>query len=159
MIVIELPALRRRRDDIPLLARSLVERLHANDELRAWAEQASTLAFLRRYEWPGNIRELRTLFERIRSLGHIPADVGAFLQATPPAEGEGVEQESSAFQISADRPFKDMKNALIEEFERKYLSDLLARNAQNISQSARSAGIERAYLQRLIRKYGMRNSE
>ena len=159
VIVIELPALRRRRDDIPLLARSLVERLHANDELRAWAEQASTLAFLRRYEWPGNIRELRTLFERIRSLGHIPADVGAFLQATPPAEGEGADQESSAFQISADRPFKDMKSALIEEFERKYLSDLLARNAQNISQSARSAGIERAYLQRLIRKYGMRNSE
>ena len=52
-----------------------------------------------------------------------------------------------------------MKNEIIEEFERKYLSDLLARNAQNISQSARNAGIERAYLQRLIRKYGMRNSD
>ena len=53
----------------------------------------------------------------------------------------------------------DQVKACVEEFERKYLSDLLARNAQNISQSARNAGIERAYLQRLIRKYGMRNSD
>lgn len=156
VIVIELPALRRRRDDIPLLLRSLADRLRVNDEVRAWCEQPATIAFLRRYNWPGNIRELRMLVEKLHSLGRIPADIGAFLQGT--AKAEAVEDEGEQpFQVSADRPFKDMKNEIIEEFERKYLSDLLARNAQNISQSARSAGIERAYLQRLIRKYGMRD--
>ncbi len=155
VIVIELPALRRRRDDIPLLLRSLADRLRVNDEVRAWCEQPATIAFLRRYNWPGNIRELRMLVEKLHSLGRIPADIGAFLQGTAKAEAAEEEGEQP-FQVSADRPFKDMKNELIEEFERKYLSDLLARNAQNISQSARSAGIERAYLQRLIRKYGMR---
>ena len=158
VIVIEMPALRRRRDDIPLLLRSIAERLKVSESLRAWCEQPSTLAFLRRYNWPGNIRELRSLVERLEALGRIPADLGAFLQGQGQFEPEE-EVENQAFQVSADRPFKDMKNALIEEFERKYLSDLLARNAQNISQSARSAGIERAYLQRLIRKYGMRNSD
>ena len=158
VIVVELPALRRRRDDIPLLLRSIADRLKVDDALRAWCEQPSTIAFLRRYNWPGNIRELRSMVERIVALGRIPADLGAFLQGPGKMEEEAAAEEQ-AFQISADRPFKDMKNALIAEFERKYLSDLLARNAQNISQSARSAGIERAYLQRLIRKYGMRNSD
>ncbi len=155
--IIELPALRRRRDDIPLLLRSLADRLQVEGEIRAWCEQPSTLAFLRRYNWPGNIRELRMLMERLVTLGRIPADIGAFLQEPVPTPEE--EAQDATFQVSADRPFKDLKNELIEEFERKYLSDLLARNAQNISQSARSAGIERAYLQRLIRKYGMRNND
>ncbi len=158
VIVIEMPALRRRRDDLPLLMRSILERIDANEALCEWCEQDSTLSFLRRYNWPGNIRELRLLLERIHSLGRIPADIGAFLQGELKVETE-VPDEEQGIQISADRPFKDLKNELIEEFERKYLSDLLARNAQNISQSARSAGIERAYLQRLIRKYGMRNTD
>lgn len=157
VIVIEMPALRRRKDDIPLLLHSLAERLHVNETLMDWCEQPSTLAFLRRYNWPGNIRELRVMLERIQSLGRIPADLGAFLQNPAQPVEAGVEEAEAPLQVSADRPFKDLKNELIEDFERKYLSDLLARNAQNISQSARSAGIERAYLQRLIRKYGMRN--
>jgi len=158
VIVIEMPALRRRRDDIPLLLRSLADRLRVSETVREWCEQDATLAFLRRYNWPGNIRELRLLVEKLQSLGRIPADIGAFLQGSASAEPSG-EEGSQAFTVSADRPFKDLKNELIEEFERKYLSDLLARNAQNVSQSARSAGIERAYLQRLIRKYGMRNAD
>ncbi len=158
VIVIELPPLRRRRDDIPLLLHSLLERLHISEAICTWCEQPSTLAFLRRYNWPGNIRELRMMLEKLQSLGHIPADIGAFLQTSAKVD-TGDDGSEQSFQVSADRPFKDLKNELIEEFERKYLSDLLARNAQNVSQSARSAGIERAYLQRLIRKYGMRNSD
>ncbi len=158
VIVIEMPTLRRRRDDIPLLLKSIAERINANDELRAWCEQDATIAFLRRYNFPGNIRELRLLIERLHSLGRIPADIGAFLQGEVKAAIDSPDEEQP-LQVSADRPFKDLKNELIEDFERKYLSDLLARNAQNISQSARSAGIERAYLQRLIRKYGMRNTD
>lgn len=158
VIVIEMPPLRRRKDDIPLLLRSLSERMKVGEELLAWGEQPSTLAFLRRYDWPGNIRELRTMVERLHALGRIPADLGAFLQSAQSPEAAEVAPEI-AKAMASDRPFKDVKIAVIEAFERQYLSDLLARNAQNISQSARSAGIERAYLQRLIRKYGMRGGE
>lgn len=165
VIVIEMPALRRRRDDIPLLINSIAERLHVSEHVMDWCQQPSTVAFLMRYNWPGNIRELRTLIERIQSLGRIPADIGAFLQGNLQSEAklqaEGGDDcppcGDSDITISADRPFKDLKNEIIEEFERKYLSDLLSRKAQNISQCARIAGIERAYLQRLIRKYGMRD--
>ena len=58
--------------------------------------------------------------------------------------------------FSADRPFKDAKSDLISDFERSYIQDLLSRNEGNISRSAREAGIERAYLQRLIRKYALK---
>ena len=158
VIVIEMPALRRRKDDVALLLTSLAERLHVSEEISHWCEQPSTVAFLRRYNWPGNIREMRLLMERLQALGRIPADLGAFLRGGKNEE-EDEEAEEPLFMVSADRPFKDLKNELIEDFERRYLSDLLARNAQNISQSARNAGIERAYLQRLIRKYGMRNTD
>lgn len=158
VIVIELPALRRRKDDISLLLSSIAERLHVSEAIRDWCEQPATVAFLRRYNWPGNIREMRSLLERLQSLGRIPADLGVFLRGEVKLDVDE-ETEDTAFTVSADRPFKDLKNELIEDFERRYLSDLLARNAQNISQSARSAGIERAYLQRLIRKYGMRNTD
>lgn len=150
---IDIPPLRRRKEDIPLLLKSIIMRLHGSDELRQWAEQDGTISVLKRYDWPGNVRELRNLVERIHYSGHYPLDLTAFLQSHKNSE---VSEPEMIF--TADRPFKDAKNELIEEFERKYLSDLLTRNAQNISKSARIAGIERAYLQRLIRKYGMRNT-
>ena len=55
-----------------------------------------------------------------------------------------------------DRPFKDAKNDLIEEFERTYQRPARPQQAEH-PRSAREAGIERAYLQRLICKYGMRD--
>jgi DNA-binding NtrC family response regulator len=160
VIVIEMPALRRRRDDIPLLLTSIAERLHVNESVMAWCQQPSTIAFLMRYNWPGNIRELRTLIEKLHSLGRIPADIASFLQGDVKAvTEEKTTTDEVDMKIAADVPFKDLKSKIIEDFERKYLSDLLARNAQNISLSARAAGIERGYLQRLIRKYGMRSAD
>ncbi|MBQ6103383.1 MAG: hypothetical protein IJL06_06890 [Kiritimatiellae bacterium] len=61
--------------------------------------------------------------------------------------------------VTADRPFKDAKGELIGEFEVAYIRDLLKRNAGNVSRSAREAGIERAYLQRLVKKFGLRDRD
>lgn len=56
-----------------------------------------------------------------------------------------------------NRPFKEEKASLVDDFERKYIMKLLKRNDGNVSKSAREAGIERAYLQRLIKKFGIEN--
>jgi len=109
---------------------------------------------LKRHEWPGNVRELRNLIELAFYSERRPVDLSAFLSLNNLRAGrKGPEAEPN---FATDKPFKDAKNDLIEEFEKAYLNDLLARNKQNISRSAREAGIERAYLQRLVRKYGMR---
>jgi len=154
VVHLELPPLRRRREDIPLLVKRFLTDLHGEDAVAQLADFDRTMDVLKRHEWPGNVRELRNLIELAFYSERRPVDLSAFLSLGNLRAGKKTNEPEIAF--TADKPFKDAKNDLIEEFERAYLSDLLARNKQNISRSAREAGIERAYLQRLIRKYGMR---
>ena len=159
VVHLELPPLRRRREDIPLLAKQFLISLQGENALDQIGDVDKTMDVLKRHEWPGNVRELRNLIELAFYSERRPVDLSAFLgigslrnSQKAPAPQESAEARSFA----ADKPFKDAKNDLIEEFEKAYLADLLGRNKQNVSRAAREAGIERAYLQRLIRKYGMR---
>jgi DNA-binding NtrC family response regulator len=157
VVHLELPALRRRREDVPLLVKQFILQLHGEEAVGQIADFDRTMDVLKRHEWPGNVRELRNLIELAFYSEKRPVNLSAFLSIGTLRNGWGnSEPPPDAAAFSTDKPFKDAKNDLIEEFERAYLNDLLARNRQNISKSARDAGIERAYLQRLIRKYGMR---
>jgi transcriptional regulator with GAF, ATPase, and Fis domain len=156
VVHLELPALRRRRDDIPLLVKQFITLIHGAPALQHIADFDRTMDVLKRHEWPGNVRELRNLIELAFYSERRPVNLSAFLSiGSLRGNGRNAEPTPDA-SFATDKPFKDAKNDLIEEFEKAYLNDLLARNRQNISKSARDAGIERAYLQRLIRKYGMR---
>ena len=63
---------------------------------------------------------------------------------------------TDAAPVTADRPFHEAKAEVVEQFERAYLADLLARSGGNMSQAARTAGLERKYLYRILDRYGMR---
>jgi len=154
VVHLELPPLRRRREDVPLLVKRFLIDLHGEEALSQLADFDRTMEILKRHEWPGNVRELRNLIELAFYSERRPVDLSAFLSLGNLRAGRKNGEPEVNF--VTDKPFKDAKNDLIEEFEKTYLNDLLARNKQNISRSAREAGIERAYLQRLIRKYGMR---
>jgi transcriptional regulator with GAF, ATPase, and Fis domain len=154
VVHLELPPLRRRREDISLLVKRFLTDLHGEDAVAQIADFDRTMEVLKRHEWPGNVRELRNLIELAFYSERRPVDLSAFLSLGNLRAGRKNSEPEPSF--STDKPFKDAKNDLIEEFEKAYLNDLLARNKQNISRSAREAGIERAYLQRLVRKYGMR---
>jgi len=158
VVPIELPPLRRRREDIPLLARSFIESLNGPGAVNEVADFDRAMDVLKRHEWPGNVRELRNLVELAFYGPKRPVDLSSFLSLGQfqRAGRPSPEQEVS---VSADRPFKDVKSELISGFEKSYIQDLLARNGYNVSKSAREAGIERAYLQRLIRKYGFKDSQ
>jgi len=155
VVHLELPPLRRRKDDIPLIVKKFLTTLHGDDALSQVADLDVTMDVLKRHEWPGNVRELRNLVELAFYSEKRPVDLSSFLSFGTLRAGHKPNDEPD-MTFTTDKPFKDAKNELIEEFEKAYLNDLLSRNRQNISQSAREAGIERAYLQRLIRKYGMR---
>jgi transcriptional regulator with GAF, ATPase, and Fis domain len=157
VVPIELPPLRRRREDVPLLTRKFISELHGEDALKELADFDATMDVLKRHEWPGNVRELRNLVELAFYSGRRPIDLSSFLSLGHFSRPVRKSSESEV-NVSADRPFKDVKNELITEFEKGYIQDLLNRNANNVSKSAREAGIERAYLQRLIRKYGSKES-
>ena len=155
VVHLELPPLRRRREDIPLLVKRFLADLHGEEAVTQLADFDRTMEVLKRHEWPGNVRELRNLIELAFYSERRPVDLSAFISLGNLRAGRKNNEPEVNF--VTDKPFKDAKNDLIEEFEKTYLNDLLARNKQNISRSAREAGIERAYLQRLIRKYGMRD--
>ncbi|MFZ4395529.1 MAG: sigma 54-interacting transcriptional regulator [Kiritimatiellia bacterium] len=153
VVQMELPPLRRRRDDIALLVKKFLCDMHGPNAKDEVADFDRTMDVLKRHEWPGNVRELRNLIEVAFYSEHRPLNLSAFLSLGRLRSGRTPEADVSH---AADKPFKDAKNELIEGFEKSYLQDLLSRNRDNISRSAREAGIERAYLQRLIKKYGLK---
>ena len=87
----------------------------------------------------------------------LPEGALTALQAVP---AEAAADEAPALgAVDATQPFKEEKARLVDAFERRYLAALLERNGGNVSRSAREAGIERAYLQRLVKKFGLRDRD
>ncbi|MFA7172829.1 MAG: sigma 54-interacting transcriptional regulator [Kiritimatiellia bacterium] len=157
VVHLELPALRHRRDDVPLLIKHFLTDLHGEGAVEQVADFDRAMDILKRHEWPGNVRELRNLIELAFYSERRPVDLSAFLSLGHLRAGLSASVSEPEVNFDTDKPFKDAKSELIEDFERSYLKDLLERNKDNISRSAREAGIERAYLQRLVRKYGLRD--
>lgn len=148
---LEIPPLRRRPDDLPLLTRHFLKEFMGAAQPESSPELTRAMELFRQYEWPGNVRELRNVLELAAHSQPGKFDLGACLylsrmHAAPNASAPAAE----------GAPFKTAKGHLVETFERAYVESLLARNDRNISRAAREAQIERAYLQRLIRKHGLK---
>jgi DNA-binding NtrC family response regulator len=141
------PALRERREDIPLLVEHFLRQLvatHGDPRL-----PPDFAARAQRHAWPGNVRELRNAVERAVLLPNHPT-LG--FEAPPRKDGEFGE-------VDIDVPFKVAKQKLIDEFDRKYLEALLEAHDNNISAAARAAGIERMSIYKMIRRLGLDKTE
>lgn len=148
VVVLTVPPLRDRPDDIPLLARHFVKQLGRED----FNLPIHLLDGFREYRWPGNVRELRNIIER--------ALAGADLAPPATAGSDSSSSESTPERhIHAELPFKMAKEKLIEDFTREYLTALLEKHQGNISQTARAAGIARNYVHRLVIKYGLKATD
>jgi two-component system nitrogen regulation response regulator GlnG len=147
------PPLRDRKADIPALATWFAEKMGRG----SFAQSPALLDQLQRHDWPGNVRELRNVVERALSLGDAAltdlGDGGA--PARPAPEGDEAVQKRQSNPDVLELPFKEAKAQLVEAFERDYLSALLARHHGNISRAAAEAGIDRNYIHRLVKKYGL----
>jgi transcriptional regulator with GAF, ATPase, and Fis domain len=157
VVPIVAPALRERREDIPLLIDLFMRQLArpsssngADGESRlALSEQ--TMAGLMGHDWPGNVRELRNVIERALALGSDPGALVAPLGDRPLIGSSS----SLPFEFAPGLPFRDEKERWNEMFERRYLSWLLRRAEGNISKAARDADMDRKYLHKLLKKYGI----
>ena len=152
VINIELPPLRKRKEDIPLLTEAFLTEFlgsDSNNKVKNFSE--ATRAF-RNHDWPGNVRELRNLVEIASYSEQKTIDLTTFLYLGRTRKLE----HNNPDRFSDDRPFKVVKQELIQEFEMQYIRNLLEKHNNNVSQAAKQAEIERTYLQRLIRKYGLR---
>ncbi|HVY44523.1 MAG TPA: sigma 54-interacting transcriptional regulator [Minicystis sp.] len=144
VVTIELPPLRARRDDVPLLAAHFVERFAGSST--ALPRELMTSLVTR--SWPGNVRELRNFIERSVSLG-FPDAARAPLRA--PDLG-------AAFDgcVDVHLPMKEARTRWTEAFEIAYLRALLRACDGNVTRAAERAGTNRRFLQRAMSRLGLR---
>lgn len=140
-----IPPLRERREDIPLLIEHFSRRLPPG----MWkAPGPEAMARLVGYEWPGNVRELRNVVERSAYLS--PDGVIDLVTTGRRAAGQG-----EAVEFDPTLTFREQKERAVELFEEAYLQWLLQRAEGNISRAAREADMDRKYLHKLLRRYGI----
>ena len=154
VVPVKLPPLRHRREDIPALAQHFLRRYAQEYDRANIRFSAESMRIMTEYEWAGNVRELQNVVERTVSLclpGQeiLPEDLPEELLA----RRAGVAGRVALPIFSAELPFHDAKNDAITVFEKEYLSDLLRRHNGNISQAARTAGIDRKTIHRMLAKY------
>ena len=153
---VRIPPLRERLADIPLLVDGVMADLAAGSGAPRKSVPPETLAALAAYPWPGNVRQLRNVLERALAVdpsgGAIARD--ALGLGPPPATSESDDGATTA-QMDPAVPFHEAKDRLIHRWERGYLAGLLERTGGNIAQAARTAGVDRAHLYRLLRKHGL----
>jgi DNA-binding NtrC family response regulator len=148
VINIQLPPLRQRRDDIPLILRSaLNDPEHMGKYGRKVFSQAAMQQILN-YPWPGNVRELMNVLSHVLTfsdgeeidVSHLP----------PRIQGQ---QKDGPLSFNEHLSFKDAKEQLLENFEREYIGQVLKRCDGNISRAARESGLHRKSIERLVKKY------
>ena len=147
VVPITAPSLRERREDIPLLIDSMLGKLAEGPVTLTEQTRQALMA----HDWPGNVRELRNVIERALALGADPGMLVAPLGAT---ESRGAALRDG-IEFEAGMSFRDTKEKWNELFERRYLAWLIKRADGNISKAARDADMDRKYLHKLLRKYGI----
>ena len=138
---IELPPLRERKEDIPVLARHFLERF--NHEHDCFIQEFSPGAAERlvQYPWPGNVRELRNTIERA-----VIQTPGTIIQESHLGLWKQVPRDCGEWVLSLEAP-------TIREAERALIEQVLHRSNWNISRSARLLGINRSTLYHKLREY------
>jgi len=142
VLSVTLPALRDRREDIPLLARHFIDRFARTFNRPVTGLTPPALRRLLAYGWPGNVRELKHVIERAvllstdRTLGAADLELGA-----------------EAPDAAADESFHDAKARVVQCFERDYIQQMLSTCAGNVSHAARLAKKNRRAFWELLRKH------
>jgi transcriptional regulator with GAF, ATPase, and Fis domain len=148
VINVRVPPLRERLDDLLILIRVFLQALGMPEQERLFPPPV--LAEIAKHDWPGNVRELRNYVERTVVL----QKAGPTIRRSTP--GVGFNPASAASSVDIGVPFKIAKDAAVDAFERAYLGALLEAAGGNMSRAARTAGMDRMYLHRLVQKHGLR---
>ena len=162
VVPIQLPPLRKRLEDIPLLANHFLayywERHRQTGELAPKLTEEA-VDFLRAKPWRGNVRELQNVIEHVAVLAEPnqpiePSDIPIYDEPTGEIASDGT--MPTGILNDAYHPAKDR---LIAHFEKEYLSRLVSRAGGNMSKAARLASIDRTTLYRLMEKHNFQRNE
>lgn len=150
---VHLPPLRERPEDVPLLARHFEAKLGAPRPISA--EHVEMLA---RHPFGGNVRELRTVVERLAAFPDLGA--AALTAALAEAEGgDGVALQREQLKRLLGLPFHEARDRVVEAFERQYLTEHLRVSRGVVTHAAQRVGLPRQSLHRMLRKLGLSSGD
>lgn len=157
VVPIRVPALRERREDIPVLARHFMTRSAELAGLPPRTLSDDAIAGLQAYEWPGNVRQLRNVLDWILIMAPGEAGDPVHAEMLPPDIGSiaPVVGTDNAGQEIMSLPLREAR----EVFERQYLEAQVARFGGNVSRTAAFIGMERSALHRKLRSLGLTSVE
>ncbi len=144
--ILNLPPLRERTEDIPVIIEELLRRWSLKQGRKAPAIHEDTMAYLSQHLWPGNVRELENTLHRALLSGKKELKPNDIQLERLPTQGEAEETPSVHRTLQSVR----------EEAEKQYLAALLDAHQEQIGKSAEQAGISRRHLSTLLKKYGLR---
>jgi DNA-binding NtrC family response regulator len=151
VVLLNVPPLRDRREDIPLLVEHFLrEAGHDGPVEDVFPPEAMTRLLSPEHTWPGNVRELRNVVESALVMGSQTMLDGE----SAPASMRGM-HEQEPFAALYGSPYKEARRAVLDRFERDYLAALLERTGGNVRQAARDAKMDRSYLTELLKRHGL----
>jgi DNA-binding NtrC family response regulator len=158
VVTVRLPALRERRDDIPLLAMHFLSRT-GRPELEGFTPEA--LRALTAYAWPGNVRQLENAVARAAAVApgprltreDLPPELGSGASPASPASGAVPAEDL------AKLPYREAVDGVRDTVSREYLTALMQEFGGNVTHAAERAGMERESLHRLLKRYGVRSED
>jgi len=143
VITLSLPPLRERTDDIELLVEHFLHEAGYDGPIETLISPA-TMASLTAHHWPGNVRELRNLIEATLAMGEAPALATELADTGDPIEA------------LLNQPYRIARQRLLERFESRYLTALLARAGGNVSRAAREAQMNRSHLIDMLQRHRLK---
>lgn len=151
VILIHVPSLNERRDDIPLLAEKFIKEICEDNSLGKKSFLPQSLEELKKLNFSGNIRELRNIVERLVILGQNRITVDDIQKFANPINARD-EEKSIYERFSTLQEFK-------EYVERIFIEEKLKKNGWNVAKTAQEIDIQRSHLYNKIDKYNLRRSE
>ncbi len=147
---VQVPPLRERAGDIPMLAQHFLESSARRSKKAVRAIAPAAMQALCRYGWPGNVRELENVIERgvIVAKGDTIADVEPFLT------GAGARPR-----VDVGLPFREAKARVVEEFERAYVTGVLEREGGKLTAAAKHADMDPKNFYEKLTRYGLRRAQ
>jgi len=141
VVSIQLPPLRERKDDVPLLAAHFINKYNVEFNKKFDRVDRKAMDFMMDYHWPGNVRELENVIERALVID----------------QGPEVKVDHLPFCNVESIPTEDTQS--LQEVERLHIEKMLQRNDWNIAKTARLLNIDRSTLHKKIKKFGLERQQ
>ncbi len=152
VILLKIPPLRERKEDIPILAEHFARAGGYHGPLSEVLPQ-SAIDGLTAHHWPGNVRELRNVIEAAIVMGEAPM---LLRESSAESKYDETMAGSEIFERLSTLPYNDARARLLEDFEGHYLRSILKKTGGNVSLASRRSNMDRSHLTRLIKKHGLK---